>query len=86
MSLAVYKCIDPENPIFDGRRARLHLINQLGMQTMNHTEASNIMKLFEEWLRMHHESISIHPKGPFLISLSCGAGKRNVMNSSSCIF
>ena len=64
MTICVYSKIEDSNPIFDGQKARLHLSKNLGM-IQNDSPAAK--RSFDNWLKRHSDSITIHPNGPIFI-------------------
>lgn len=68
MSLTQYAQIDHDEPIFDGQRARKHLLNNLGMTQIKASDAPGILKEFQLWVASHRDHIGVHPVGAsFLI-------------------
>jgi hypothetical protein len=63
MSINLYAKLDGTDNRFDGRRARLHLIQNLAMTQHEISEVPEIFRLFENWLFQHSDSINVHPKG-----------------------
>jgi len=63
MSIDLYASLDGTDSRFDGRRARLHLINNLAMTIHDLSESPQISKAFENWLFQHSDAINVHPKG-----------------------
>ena len=63
MTAARYKQIDHDDPIFDGQRARNHLVRNLGMRLVKAIDAPPIQQRFQQWLSSFSEYIHVHPVG-----------------------
>lgn len=67
MTIEVYTGLDQTDPRFDGRRARIHLTKNLGMEMKSPNEDQIIAHHFESWLHQHKDFITVHPNGPHFI-------------------
>jgi len=68
MTIKNYTSIDENDRRFDGRRARIHLTDNLGMIRKEQNQDPEIRNNFDIWIRNLIDSVTIHPKGPvFLI-------------------
>ncbi len=67
MTIEMYSNIDGSDRKFDGKRARVHLMKNLGMIQPGLEETENIKKHFDNWVHQHADYITVHPKGPFFI-------------------
>ncbi|WOD40456.1 hypothetical protein [Nodosilinea sp. E11] len=67
MTVDFYTILDGAYSNFDGRRARIHLTNCLGMTAINLLQAPHFEKIFEEWLNIFGNSIRVHPAGPIFL-------------------
>ena len=63
MTIDVYVNLDGIDSRFDGRRARLHLMNGLAMNAHKVNKKSTIYNIFNDWLNQHSDTITVHPKG-----------------------
>ena len=66
MSIPAYIAIDQKNAIFDGYRARKHLVKNLGFNLQEADE--NILYYFKNWIKKYEQFIRISKKGPYFIS------------------
>ena len=67
LSIQEYTKIDLSDRRFDGNRARLHLIENLGFRTLNVYEEQAILRHFLAWFEPLKDLINIHPKGPLVM-------------------
>ena len=68
MTLEHYAHIDHDHPIFDGQRARKHLVHNLGMTLVKAHEVPTLQRQFQQWLGSFSGSLNVHPVGAsFLI-------------------
>jgi hypothetical protein len=67
MTMELYAGVDDGDRRFDGRRARIHLTNNLGMIQKSPQEDQNVLGHFHKWLSRYTEFITIHPAGPTFI-------------------
>ena len=67
MRVEFYVTIDGTDRRFDGRRAWMHLVNNLAMVPYEPRNAPNIRSFFDEWLKVHQNSINVHPAGPIFL-------------------
>ena len=67
MTVERYTRIERSNRIFDGTRARRHLVDNLGMQLVAAEAQPRLEERFEAWLASCRENISVHPVGPQII-------------------
>jgi hypothetical protein len=67
MTIDFYVGLDGVYKNFDGRRARIHLTDCLGMIAVDQTQADNLTQSFEKWLKTFDKSIRVHPKGPIFL-------------------
>ncbi|MFO7801426.1 MAG: hypothetical protein R6V55_03910 [Desulfovermiculus sp.] len=65
MTIEAYAAIDQQNNLFDGYRARKHLVNELGF----HLEPANdkLMHYFHNWMQKHEQFIKQSKNGPYFI-------------------
>jgi len=66
MSIPAYIDIDQRNAIFDGYRARKHLVKNLGFSLKGNDEY--IMYYFKNWIKKYDKFIRISKNGPYFIS------------------
>jgi hypothetical protein len=67
MNIEFYASVENGDGKFDGRRARMHLINHLGMIQKSPQQDENVLSDFRRWLARHTHAIGIHPAGPAFI-------------------
>lgn len=67
LSLADYAALDQTTPLFDGSRARQHLIRHLGMSCLPLADCLDLQHAFQHWLQDYATVINIHPAGPMII-------------------
>ncbi|HBJ36642.1 MAG TPA: hypothetical protein DDZ51_18175, partial [Planctomycetaceae bacterium] len=67
MTLSSYCMLDETDRRFDGNRARLHLINNLGMKAIEAHENPPILASFQAWQAKNEQRITLHPSGPKFI-------------------
>jgi len=67
MTTGFYVTLDGVYSHFDGRRARTHLTNRLGMTAIKLTDIETLKFLFDKWLNTFKDSIRVHPKGPIIL-------------------
>jgi hypothetical protein len=67
MNIEFYASVENGDRKFDGGRARMHLINHLGMIQKSTQQDENILSNFDRWLARHTHAITIHPAGPAFI-------------------
>jgi len=67
MTVELYASVDDSDRRFDGRRARIHLTNNLGMIQISPQEDRSILGHFHKWVSRYTECITIHPAGPAFI-------------------
>lgn len=67
MTVARYTSIERSNRIFDGMRARRHLVENLAMQLTPVEARPRLQERFEAWLAKQGEVINVHPAGAQLI-------------------
>ncbi|MEI6126603.1 MAG: hypothetical protein WCQ99_08650 [Pseudomonadota bacterium] len=67
MTIDSYTALDGSDRRFDGRSARMHLTEGLGMLELPFTESSLIATMFEKWLKAYKYTIHVHPKGPIFL-------------------
>lgn len=69
MDLQTYSSIPADAPLFDGGRARRHLVDGLGLQMTSSRNRGNLQVIFERWLRLVENHVTVHPDGPVVIHL-----------------
>lgn len=67
MTIDFYTTLDGVYKNFDGRRARIHLTDCLGMVAVDANQRENLTSNFEKWLDVFDDSIRVHPKGPVFL-------------------
>ena len=67
MTVDFYAAIDGTDSRFDGRRAWRHLVNNLAITPAEPDKASRLMPFFNEWLKLHKDSVNVHPTGPVFL-------------------
>lgn len=67
MTIDFYTTLDGVYKNFDGRRAKVHLTDCLGMIAVDANQRENLTSSFEKWLETFDESIRVHPKGPVFL-------------------
>lgn len=67
MTVALYARIDQETPVFDGHRARNHLVMDLGMLEIRSGGAPDLTRRFESWRSGISDAVTVHPEGPVFI-------------------
>lgn len=67
MTVESYTSIERSNRIFDGTRARQHLVDNLTMRLMEPDERPVILRQFEKWQASFREVFNVHPAGPQFI-------------------
>lgn len=68
MTVAFYTSIERSNRIFDGTRARQHLVDNLTMRLVQSDERPRLMSQLEKWLENYGEAVNVHPAGPQFIA------------------
>jgi hypothetical protein len=69
MTIDFYVTLDGVYSRFDGHRAKSHLTQGLGMESVEFSESGSLSTFFEQWLKKRSHVIRVHPKGPiFLVS------------------
>lgn len=69
MTIDFYAQVDATHPLFDGKRAWTHLVNNLGMDIVDLDHTPQLTSMFGKWLTKNKDSIIIHPAGPkFLLT------------------
>lgn len=66
MSLEYYATLQNDRR-FDGRAARSHLVDRLGMMLKQDTDDSSVAASFNKWLESRGAQIRVHPQGPIFI-------------------
>ena len=67
MTVEFYVTIDETDRRFDGRRAWQHLTHNLAMIPTEPHKSPKTLSLFNEWLKIHKDSIIVHPSGPVFL-------------------
>jgi hypothetical protein len=69
MNMRTYCALDECESRFDGNRARMHLISNLGMNLTAANESPEIGSAFDAWRSKRSTAITVHPSGArFLVS------------------
>jgi hypothetical protein len=63
MTMQQYAHIDHDEPIFDGQRARQHLVRNLGMTRVKAQDAPAIQHHFQRWVTKATPYVQVHPVG-----------------------
>ncbi len=67
MTINLYITLDGQDTRFDGRRAWLHLTRGLMMNRVEAHEDPSITEAFHDWLKLHQNSIKVHPHGAIFL-------------------
>lgn len=67
MTIEFYSQIDATHPLFDGKRAWTHLVNNLGMDIVELNHTPQLASMFDKWIAKNQRSITIHPTGPKIL-------------------
>ncbi len=67
MTVNFYVTLDRTERRFDGHRAHSHLENNLAMSRHEADEVPQVFSLFEQWLKGHGDSITLHCDGPVFL-------------------
>lgn len=64
MTVAAYSDIEQDTVIFDGTRARTHLVKNLAMRAIAPGQDPGLDRAFARWLERRRDAITLHPRGP----------------------
>ena len=67
MSVPFYTQLNQTDPLFDGARARHHLVQRIGMRAFQVEDDAKMARLFKRWCETHQETVNVHPGGAIII-------------------
>lgn len=67
MTVEFYTTVDGTDSRFDGSRAWKHLVDNLAMEPTKPDKESKLLSFFNKWLRLHKQSVTVHPTGPVFL-------------------
>jgi hypothetical protein len=65
MTIKAYAAIDHHNTVFDGYKARKHLMSELGFQLKSPDD--KFMQYFNNWMQKHEQFIKPSKNGPYIL-------------------
>ncbi|MHB8899788.1 MAG: hypothetical protein ACYC6Y_13660 [Thermoguttaceae bacterium] len=63
MTMALYTSLDESEPRFDGNRAQVHLVRQLGMTALAPGDRPGLEEEFARWVSVHEDFVTVDGRG-----------------------